>query len=135
MQLPTALLSKCGKLNKHEHEIVKLHTIYGFKILESVPNERGKFARTVSLFHHERFDGQGYWGVKSSELPPYVGIVSICDVYVALRSARCYKTAWSKEEALAYVQNHAGTQFCPKLVEIFLSMERNGLDYNYVNSV
>jgi len=133
--LPTALLGKCGKLNKHEREIMKLHTIYGFMLLESMPNEIGKFARTVSLFHHEWFDGQGYWGVKASELPPYVGIVSISDVYVALRSARCYKSAWSEEATLAYIHNHAGTQFCPKLVEVFLSMERNGLDYSYVNSV
>lgn len=126
--IPQAILNKNGELTSIEFEIMKLHTIYGYKLLKVIPGERGKIARQIALLHHERYDSKGYFGYNTKELPTYVGIVSICDVYVALRSKRAYKSAWSKEDTINFIISNAGTKFCPKLVRKFILLDGNGLD-------
>lgn len=55
----------------------------------------------VALRHHERWDGTGYPdGIKGDAIPLEARIVSVCDVYDALREPRPYKQAWGHEEAL-----------------------------------
>jgi putative two-component system response regulator len=99
---------------------MKLHTIYGALILSSIPGEIGKAAMLTALLHHEKYNGQGYWVIKTSTLPDFIGIVGICDVYCALVSCREYKSAWSHDKALHYIISRAGRQFCPSLVADFI---------------
>ena len=116
------IIEKPGKLTPQEMMQMKFHTIYGAVILSSIPGELGLMAVEIALFHHERWDGTGYWGYKASSLPKYIGIVSICDTYCALVFEREYKQAWTVEEALCYIVNQSGTQFCPDLVNRFVSL-------------
>ena len=120
--MPREILNKPGKLLPHEFEQMKLHTIYGARILLDIQGEPARFAATTALLHHEWYNGQGYWGFKASTLPDYIGIVSVCDVYVALVSQRVYKEAWSHNEALKYIRQQAGSQFCPKIASNFVSV-------------
>ena len=120
--MPNDILHKSDKLLPHEFEQMKLHTIYGAKILLDIQGEAGIFAATAALLHHEWYNGQGYWGFKASTLPDYIGIVAVCDVYVALVSHRPYKRAWPHDEALRYIKQQAGSQFCPVLALDFVSM-------------
>lgn len=124
-KIPVSILNKPGKLDAREFEIIKTHTVLGAEALTSVKGELGEMARACCLFHHEWWNGFGYCGRKTDELPFYVAAVAISDVFVALVCERPYKTAWPPQEALDYIQNQAGTQFSPALVEMFIALILN----------
>lgn len=126
IKISGSIRNKPGKLDSREFEVMKTHTKKGAEILSGIQGELGVMARTVCLYHHEWHDGGGYWGRFAYELPCYVPVVSISDVFVALVSERTYKPAWPQGEALAYIEKQAGTQFSPALVEVFLSLMWNG---------
>jgi putative two-component system response regulator len=91
-------------------------------MLSSMQGELGVMARNICMFHHERYDGKGYWHKYSGELPLYVPIVTLTDVFVALINERSYKQAWPPHEAIDYIQKNAGAQFCPELAKVFISL-------------
>jgi putative two-component system response regulator len=122
--IPKEILEKPGKLTLAEFEIMKSHTKLGAELLSSLCGELGKYAQDVALWHHEHIDGGGYWGLRSHAIPKYVKIVSLCDVLAALLFSRRYKPAWPPEDALAFIQKQAGTQFCPELVKDFILLIR-----------
>lgn len=124
-KIPAAVLNKPGKLDAREFEVIKTHTALGADMLSSIQGECGEMVRTICRYHHEWWNGGGYWGKYPCELPAYLPAVSISDVFVALLSERPYKHAWPKNEALDYIQSKAGTQFSPALVKVFLSLVRN----------
>ncbi len=117
-----SIIRKPGKLTTAEMEIMKTHTTLGAGMLMSIHGKLGVMARNICLWHHEFHNGKGYWGKLAGELPPYISIVSICDVYVALINAREYKTAWPQDAALEYIYNRAGTQFSRELADKFCSL-------------
>ena len=123
--IPKHIRDKPDKLTAYEFNTMKNHTKIGFDMLASLQGELGEMARMVSIYHHEHWRGQGYWGVPSCTLPRYVGIVSICDVFISLLNKRVYKAPWSPEEALEYIRDRAGTQFCPDLTDAFTSLVRH----------
>lgn len=125
IQIPADILNKPEPLDKREFEIIKTHTVLGADMLSSIQGEVGIVARKVCRYHHEHYDGGGYWGKYTDELPLYVSITAISDVFVALVSERPYKSAWPPQEALDYIQSKAGTQFNPVLAQSFLSLIRN----------
>jgi putative two-component system response regulator len=91
-----------------------------------LPNERGhlKIAIEIAESHHERFDGTGYPnGLTGEEIPLSARIVSVADVYDALRSARPYKRAFSHEETMEIILHGDGrtepTHFDPKVLKAF----------------
>jgi diguanylate cyclase (GGDEF)-like protein/putative nucleotidyltransferase with HDIG domain len=119
--VPTYILNKPGKLSEHEFEQMKMHTIIGADMLSNV-----KFRYPVVPIvrhHHERWDGRGYPdGLKGEQIPITARILTLVDNYDALRSDRPYKRGMTREEALTYIKENAGTFFDPKLVETFLSV-------------
>ncbi|MBC8452304.1 MAG: response regulator [Spirochaetes bacterium] len=108
--------------DKNERDIMNTHAIIGFSILNSVPTL--KIAARIARSHHEKWDGSGYPDkLKGEGIPIEARIVSIVDVYDALRSERTYKKGWSHKEAVRYMHENAGKDFDPKLVDIFLLYE------------
>lgn len=122
IKIPDTIVNKPGKLTPKEFEVMKTHTVHGAKMLENVQGELGVMARTISMMHHEQWDGKGYWNKYLCDLPAYVAIVSIADVFIALLSVRAYKSAWPPDEAIEYIRKKAGTKFSPSLVEIFVEL-------------
>lgn len=123
LKIPESILHKPGTLDNDEFEIIKTHTVLGAEMLKSVQGDIGEIARSVCLYHHEWHDGsKSYWGFRASDLPGYIHIVSISDVFTALISKRPYKEPWPPSEALAYIQCHSGTQFEPGLAKALLSL-------------
>ena len=118
------ILDKPGKLTKSEFEVVKTHTKHGFRMLSDMHCEAGEAAKITALYHHEHFDGRGYWGVPLNTLPRYVSIVAISDVFCALLSKRVYKEPWPPNDALKYIKEKAGTQFCPDLTNALIKLLR-----------
>jgi putative two-component system response regulator len=121
-KIPGDILSKPGKLSESEMAIMKTHTTLGAEMLSSIQGDIGTMVRTICLYHHEWYNGKGYWGIYADELPVYVSIVGISDVFFALISERPYKDAWPPKEACDCIQSQAGTQFSPELVRVFLSL-------------
>jgi len=78
-----------------------------------------KIARNIAMQHHERWDGTGYNALKGEEIDFYSRYVSVIDVFDALISKRCYKPAWTLDDAYNEIVNNSGTQFAPEAVELF----------------
>lgn len=117
-----AILLKPGKLTVEEFEIMKEHSTIGYDILKGTHKKTLNIAATVAYEHHEKWDGSGYpRGLKGEEISIFGRITGLVDVYDALANKRCYKDAWENEEINNYLVKQSGTQFDPKLVEIFLN--------------
>lgn len=76
----------------------------------------------IALLHHERADSRGYWGIDGGKLPEYIKIVTLADVCSALVSKRAYKPAWPLCRVTGYIQDNSGSQFDPRLVELFIPL-------------
>lgn len=118
--IPDGILLKPDRLNPHEWEIMKTHTLIGHEILSGSQSKYMQIGAIIALNHHERFDGKGYPnGLKGTEIPLIARLVSVADIYDALVSERPYKKAWSETEALSYIEAQAGTQLDPDCVQAF----------------
>ena len=119
--IPDAILQKPAALSAEEMTIMRTHPNLARQILSRI-NYLAP-AMDIPYCHHERWDGSGYpRGLKGEEIPLAARIFSVVDVYDALTSDRVYRQAWNPEAALAYIQEHAGTFFCPEVVEDFCEM-------------
>ncbi len=95
------------------------HTVIGYEILATVPTLQT--AARIARHHHEKWDGTGYPdGISGEKIPIEARIVSIVDVYDALRSQRIYKESWDHEQTLTYMKDLSGSSFDPKIMDIFL---------------
>jgi len=116
------ILNKNGMLDKDEFEIIKKHTISGHHILTKVDSDIFKCAAVIALEHHEKWDGTGYPnGLKGDEISTFGRITAIADVFDALTSKRCYKSAWSINDALLTLENGRSKHFDPNLLDIFFN--------------
>lgn len=124
--IPDKILKKPGKLTAEEFEIMKKHASYGGEVVKDILSGIGdenyiSFASDIAMYHHERWDGTGYpYGLKGDEIPLSARIMAIADVYDALISERCYKRPYAYDESFKIIEEGRGTQFDPKLVDIFI---------------
>ena len=117
-----AILQKKGPLDENEFYEMKQHTVYGERIVGA--SDYLKMASEIALNHHEKFDGSGYPNHKvGEEIPLSARIVSLADVYDALRSPRSYKPGFSHEKAYDIIINGDGRvepyHFDPKILKVF----------------
>ena len=124
------ILNKPGKLTDEEFDIMKKHTIEGGKIIdkaiELVDEDTGYLyeAKNLAIYHHEKWNGQGYpKGLKGEEIPLSARVMAVADVFDALVSRRSYKAPFSVEKALDIIRTDAGTHFDPLVVQAFLDSE------------
>lgn len=118
--VPDAILQKPGRLNDVEWEQMKRHPTYGAEILANSESELMMMSERIARAHHEKWDGSGYpLGLKGEDIPLEARLVALADVFDALTSARCYKPAFTLEDALAIIEEGAGKHFDPDVVEAF----------------
>lgn len=119
--VPDNILLLRRKLTPEEYEEIKMHTIYGAKVLDHSDNELLKVARDIAIAHHENFDGTGYpFGLLGENIPLEARIVSVADVFDALISQRVYKEGWELFSTIEYIQNQSGKKFDPFVVQALL---------------
>jgi len=119
--IPDAILLKRGKLTLEERKIMETHTVIGGYILEDPSIPLLRVSRDVALCHHEKWDGSGYpRALVGEDIPDAARIVSILDVYDALVHDRVYRPAMSEARALDIICSGLGTQFAPKVFDVFL---------------
>jgi len=128
ISISDVILNKPGKLTNEEFEIMKTHAAEGVRIIDQIVTrtEDVEFLRNARLFagyHHERWDGKGYpYGLAGPEIPLQGRIMAVVDVYDALVSVRPYKQAFSHEDAVKIIMGGAGTQFDPKIADVFFAV-------------
>lgn len=121
--IPKFVLRKDGPLTQREKEIVKEHPLLGYEAIKGF--DFLKNAAEVILYHHERYDGDGYpFGLKGEEIPLGARIFALADTLDAITSNRPYKVAKSFGEALIEIAKGRDTQFDPYLTDAFLSIPK-----------
>ncbi|MDR3159321.1 MAG: HD domain-containing protein [Zoogloeaceae bacterium] len=116
------ILKKRGNLNEKEYRVMRSHTELGASILAEETDAISMLARDIALHHHQKWNGKGYAGsgnegrLAGKNIPLAARITSIADVFDALISPRCYKDAWTFEDALALLAKEAGQHFDPELI-------------------
>lgn len=121
--IPDHILLKPGRLTPDEYEQIKMHVSVGAKILGGGASPILRMAESVALYHHERWDGTGYFGLVGEDIPLPARIVGVADVFDALCHVRTYKPAWPRERAVAEIVARRGTHFDPVVVDAFLAVE------------
>lgn len=120
--IPDAVLNKPGKLTDEEYRLMQTHASIGHRILDQSDRALLKAAAIVAHDHHERWDGKGYpRGLQGESIHIFGRIVAICDVFDALTSDRVYRPAMPVSKALAIMKEGRGTQFDPRLLDLFLA--------------
>ena len=120
LEVPKRILQKPARLTPEEFDRIKDHAGCGYDLLKNSPGEIMQIAAVIAQQHHERYDGTGYQlGLKGDQIDRYAACVAIADVFDALVSKRCYKDAWSPEEARVEILSQAGRQFDPELTDLF----------------
>ena len=115
------ILNKSQKLTDEEYEKIKMHVHYSVKILEDIKQLYD--ITEIIKYHHEYYNGCGYpYGLKGEEIPLGSRIIAIADAFESMVSNRAYRTSLSPDEALKVIEQSAGKQFDPNLVEIFKSI-------------
>ncbi len=119
MAIPDSILQKQGLLSEAEQEIMKTHPEKAYRLLSQI--EYLAPAMDIPYCHHEKWDGTGYpRGLKGEEIPLSARLFAVVDVYDALTTDRPYRRAWSKEKALAHIQEQSGKHFSQDVAEAFL---------------
>ncbi|MBM3712138.1 MAG: diguanylate cyclase, partial [Actinobacteria bacterium] len=115
------ILQKRSALNSNEWEVMKRHSEIGHNIVSASP-QLAHIGEAI-LCHHERWDGMGYPHKLAGEhIPVTSRIISIVDAFDVMTNGRPYKQVYSKTEAKKELEQLAGSQFDPFLVEIFLKI-------------
>jgi HD domain-containing protein len=117
-----AVLGKQGRLTPDEWEAMRRHPRLSARLLL-----RFRFASAAARaveYHHERYDGEGYYGIERSEIPLAAHFLIVADSYDAMVSDRPYRRGFSQEQALAEIERGAGTQFHPVVAKAFVALQR-----------
>lgn len=122
--IPDKILFKGEALTEEEWKVMKTHPTIGYEILKDSTAPVLKMGAVIALNHHERWDGSGYpRGLKGDQIPLEARILTLVDVYDALRSKRHYKEAFSHEKTCKIILEGDGRvmpqHFDPKLLETF----------------
>ena len=119
--IPASILLKPGPLTPDERRIMEQHPELGAMIL--APIERLSEVRAIVRSCHEHYDGRGYPdGISGEAIPLESRIILVCDAFHAMTTDRPYRKQLPMEEACRRLREGAGSQFDPKVVEVFLAL-------------
>jgi putative two-component system response regulator len=123
VSVPDSILLGTGKLNDEQWRVMQRHTIHGVEICQ--PMKTLASVLPIIRSHHERWDGSGYPDrLRGEEIPLLARILQVVDIFDALTTARSYKPAYSKQEALDILEHEAAKGWRDaELVSLFVSMQ------------
>ncbi len=121
--IPDAILNKKGKLTPEEFDTMRQHPMIGYNICKPLRSLR--YVLPIIRHHHERFDGSGYPdGLAGEDIELTARILTVVDVYDALRTERPYKPAFDKEKSLAILDEEMKKGwYDPEVLDKFRSLE------------
>ena len=124
--VPESILNKPGKLDPEEWEVMRLHPMIAMDLLKSLPSFDE--IKDWILYHHERLDGNGYYGIPGDEIPMAARIIAVCDTYSAVTMRRSYKDERTHEEAMDIIRKASGTQLDPAITQVFMNIPQTELE-------
>jgi len=114
-----SILDKAGKLTDEEYAIIKRHPGKGAEILLAIKQMKDIIPGVK--YHHEFYNGKGYPdGLKGENIPLMARILCVADSVDAMGADRPYRKGRAMDEIIAELKRCSGSQFDPKIVEIFL---------------
>lgn len=122
--IPDSILLKDSKLTDEEYSEIKHHPQIGTHILSNATI----FADIIPVvkYHHERFDGRGYpENLAGENIPLLARIAAVADSFDAMSSRRTYRNSMELEIIINEIEKNKGTQFDPKIADIFLDIVKN----------
>ena len=123
--IPDAILKKPDRLDAEEFAVMEQHVTIGAGILHE--NHMINDLEIGARYHHEKYDGSGYAeGLKGENIPEIARIIGLADTYDAMTTNRVYRKRLTDQEVVAELRKNSGTQFDPKLVELFLRLLEEG---------
>lgn len=123
--LPAEILDKVGTLTTEERDLIRSHPDLGVQRLAAIPG----FEPILPMVrhHHELLDGSGYpLALKGDEIPLLVRILTVADVYDAMRSARAYRTGLDTDAIIGVLTSGRGVRFDSRVVDRMLAMIAEG---------
>jgi HD-GYP domain-containing protein (c-di-GMP phosphodiesterase class II) len=125
--VPEAILCKAGRLTDEEFEAIKRHPEIGHHILRDIDPLQDVLPGV--LHHHERWDGRGYpHRLAGEKIPMIARIIGLADTFDAMSSTRSYRPAMPRESVLREIERGSGSQFDPRIVDAFRSVDLTGYD-------
>lgn len=119
------ILKKPDKLTEEERREMETHPLIAARILQNVALLEP--VMNLVMHHHERYDGKGYpSGLAGEDIPLGARIIAVADAFESMISDRPYRKALPLEEAVAELIRGRGTQFDPRVVDVFLEMLEKG---------
>ena len=116
-----SVLHKPDKLNDEEWILMRQHPQLAYNMLQ--PIEYLRPTLDIPYCHHEKWDGSGYpRGLKGEAIPLAARLFAVVDVWDALTSDRPYRSAWTSENALAYIKEQSGKHFDPQIIDLFFKV-------------
>ena len=123
--VPESILNKPGKLDDYEWDVMKQHPKIVMDLLKTLPSFDE--IKDWILYHHERMDGKGYYGLPGDDIPMAARIIAVCDTYSAITMRRSYKDKRTHEEAMEIINEVAGSQLDPDIASIFMTIPKEEL--------
>ena len=121
------ILSSATKLTDDEYADIKKHPVIGAYILSK--STMFKDIIPIVKYHHERYDGTGYPDKLAGEAIPYLArIAAVCDAFDAMTTKRSYRDSLPLDTVKSELNKHKGTQFDPKITDVFLDIIKYHLD-------
>lgn len=121
ISIDAQLLGKVGKLTGEEMDALRLHALIAAGVVEAfdwlqpcLPNIR---------HHHERWDGNGYPdGLMGPDIPLGARIINLAETFDVILMG-LHGAPRGDETAVAEIRRCSGTQFDPRVVEAFLTVQ------------
>jgi len=123
------ILNNPNSLTSKEYDEIKQHPLVGEGIIQ--PIELLQPIKPLIRHHHEWYNGKGYPdGLSGKDIPLGARILAVADAYDAMKFDRPYRKALTEETAIQELKGGNGTQFDPKIVEVFLELLKQSLSGN-----
>lgn len=120
-KVPLEIINKASQLSMEEFEEIKKHSVYGYRLLQNMP-EISNDVKMGVLMHHEREDGSGYpAGAKGQQIHEFAKIIAVADIYDAMTSNRPYKEKESPFDVFEIMENKSFGVLDPKVISVFLN--------------
>lgn len=107
---------------------MRTHVEIGTQILAAGHSPVLRLAGKIALYHHERWDGNGYLrGLRGEEIPIEARITALADDFDALTHVRPYKPAWTLERTVDELRSERAKHFDPDVADAFMTLEHESL--------
>ncbi|KFN08391.1 HD domain-containing protein [Paenibacillus macerans] len=129
IMLPLDVLEQAAPLTPRQWKIIKLHPQVGADLLHNI-SEFEEPVIEVILYHHERWDGQGYpYGLREQDIPLLARICSVADAFDAMMSARPYRQSLPLEQIKQELWRNRAIQFDPDITRLTLELLESDTSY------